>query len=97
MGRMTGLGVQPGLVRRTRKTRQQVGLSGDGRQRTLRLEQVFHHVLQHDDVVTLTRESPRQRLGNSRVVLGQQYVGHSLMLAAQTLVIARRHTPGSSP
>lgn len=35
LGRLTGLRVEPGLVRRTRKTRQQVGLSGDGRQRNV--------------------------------------------------------------
>ena len=35
LGRLTGLKVEPSLVRRTRKTRQQVGLSGDGRQRNV--------------------------------------------------------------
>jgi ComF family protein len=35
LGRLTGLAVDPSLVRRTRKTRQQVGLSGDGRQRNV--------------------------------------------------------------
>jgi ComF family protein len=35
LGRLTGLAVDPALVRRTRKTRQQVGLSGDGRQRNV--------------------------------------------------------------
>jgi ComF family protein len=35
LGRLTGLAVQPDLVRRSRKTRQQVGLSGDGRQRNV--------------------------------------------------------------
>lgn len=35
LGRLTGLEVDPALVRRTRKTRQQVGLSGDGRQRNV--------------------------------------------------------------
>lgn len=35
LGRMTGLPVHPALVQRTRKTRQQVGLSGDGRQRNV--------------------------------------------------------------
>ncbi len=35
LGRFTGLAVDAGLVRRIRKTRQQVGLSGDGRQRNV--------------------------------------------------------------
>ncbi len=35
LGRSTGLQVDTDLVRRTRKTRQQVGLSGDGRQRNV--------------------------------------------------------------
>ena len=35
LGRLTGLAVDPSLVRRSRKTRQQVGLSGDGRQRNV--------------------------------------------------------------
>jgi len=35
IGMLTGLGVDPALVRRSRKTRQQVGLSGDGRQRNV--------------------------------------------------------------
>ena len=35
LGRLTGLSVDAGLVRRSRKTRQQVGLSGDGRQRNV--------------------------------------------------------------
>ena len=35
LGRLTGLKVDPALVQRTRKTRQQVGLSGDGRQRNV--------------------------------------------------------------
>ena len=35
LGRLTGLGVDPHLVRRHRKTRQQVGLSGDGRLRNV--------------------------------------------------------------
>jgi ComF family protein len=35
LGRYTGLVVEPRLVRRIRKTRQQVGLSGDGRQRNV--------------------------------------------------------------
>ncbi|HTO28299.1 MAG TPA: phosphoribosyltransferase family protein, partial [Devosia sp.] len=35
IGRLTGLDVDPDLVQRIRKTRQQVGLSGDGRQRNV--------------------------------------------------------------
>ena len=35
LGRFTGLPVDAGLVQRIRKTRQQVGLSGDGRQRNV--------------------------------------------------------------
>jgi len=35
LGALTGLVVDTGLVRRTRRTRQQVGLSGDGRQRNV--------------------------------------------------------------
>lgn len=35
LGQLTGLRVDTTLVRRTRKTRQQVGLSGDGRQRNV--------------------------------------------------------------
>lgn len=35
LGRVTGLTVEPGLVQRIRRTRQQVGLSGDGRQRNV--------------------------------------------------------------
>ena len=35
IGRLTGLDVDPALVQRIRKTRQQVGLSGDGRQRNV--------------------------------------------------------------
>lgn len=35
LGRLTGLAVDPHLVRRHRKTRQQVGLSGDGRLRNV--------------------------------------------------------------
>jgi ComF family protein len=35
VGRLTGLDVDPDLVQRIRKTRQQVGLSGDGRQRNV--------------------------------------------------------------
>ena len=35
LGKLTGLVVETGLVRRTRLTRQQVGLSGDGRQRNV--------------------------------------------------------------
>lgn len=35
IGALTGLAVDTGLVRRRRKTRQQVGLSGDGRQRNV--------------------------------------------------------------
>ncbi len=36
VGKLTGLDVLPQLVRRHRNTRQQVGLSGDGRQRNVR-------------------------------------------------------------
>jgi len=35
LGRLTGLPVDPGLVRRRKKTRQQVGLSGSARQRNV--------------------------------------------------------------
>lgn len=35
LARLTGLSVDPMLVRRVRRTRQQVGLSGDGRQRNV--------------------------------------------------------------
>lgn len=35
LGRITGLTMEPGLIQRTRRTRQQVGLSGDGRQRNV--------------------------------------------------------------
>lgn len=35
LGRLTGLKVDPSLVSRIRRTRQQVGLSGDGRQRNV--------------------------------------------------------------
>lgn len=35
LGRLTGLKVDPALARRMRKTRQQVGLSGDGRERNV--------------------------------------------------------------
>jgi ComF family protein len=35
LGKLTGLDVDADLVRRIRKTRQQVGLSGDGRQRNV--------------------------------------------------------------
>ena len=35
LGQLTGLGVDAGLVQRIRKTRQQVGLSGDGRLRNV--------------------------------------------------------------
>ena len=35
IGRLTGLKVDPTLVQRVRRTRQQVGLSGDGRQRNV--------------------------------------------------------------
>ncbi len=35
LGRLTGLTVDPGLVVRTRRTRQQVGLSADARQRNV--------------------------------------------------------------
>jgi ComF family protein len=35
VGRLTGLTVDPSLVQRMRRTRQQVGLSGDGRQRNV--------------------------------------------------------------
>jgi ComF family protein len=35
LGRLTGMAVDTTLVQRTRKTRQQVGLSGDGRQRNV--------------------------------------------------------------
>lgn len=35
LGRLKGVAVEPDLVRRSRKTRQQVGLSGDGRQRNV--------------------------------------------------------------
>ena len=35
LGRVTGLRVDPGLVKRTRRTRQQVGLSADARQRNV--------------------------------------------------------------
>jgi ComF family protein len=35
VGRLTGFAVDPLLVRRVRRTRQQVGLSGDGRQRNV--------------------------------------------------------------
>ncbi len=35
LGRLIGLAVDPDLVRRTRQTRQQVGLSGDGRERNV--------------------------------------------------------------
>ncbi|HEX4298157.1 MAG TPA: ComF family protein, partial [Devosia sp.] len=35
LGRFTGVAVDPGLVQRKRKTRQQVGLSGDARQRNV--------------------------------------------------------------
>lgn len=35
LGKLTGLAVDPALVRRSRKTRQQVGLSGDGRARNV--------------------------------------------------------------
>ena len=35
LGRLTGLKVDPALVQRTRRTRQQVGLSGGGRQRNV--------------------------------------------------------------
>src|SRR5690606_2624148 len=42
LGRLTGLEVDPHLVRRHRKTRQQVGLSGDGRLRNVRGAFVLH-------------------------------------------------------
>ena len=35
LGRLTGMRVDSGIVQRVRKTRQQVGLSGDGRQRNV--------------------------------------------------------------
>lgn len=50
LGRLTGLTVDPALVQRTRKTRQQVGLSGDGRQRN-----VAGAFAVHPDVLVRTR------------------------------------------
>lgn len=42
IGRLTGLAVDADLVKRSRKTRQQVGLSGDGRQRNVAGAFVVH-------------------------------------------------------
>ncbi|KRA55429.1 amidophosphoribosyltransferase [Devosia sp. Root635] len=56
LGRLTGLRVDPSLVRRTRRTRQQVGLSGSGRQRN-----VAGAFATHPDIVL--------RLGGRRIVL----------------------------
>jgi ComF family protein len=50
IGRLTGLKVDAGLVQRTRRTRQQVGLSGDGRQRN-----VAGAFAVHPDVLVRTR------------------------------------------
>lgn len=50
LGRLTGLAVAPELVRRSRKTRQQVGLSGDGRQRN-----VAGAFAVHDDILVRAR------------------------------------------
>lgn len=50
LGRLTGLDVDPTLVTRTRRTRQQVGLSGDGRQRN-----VAGAFAVHPDVLVRTR------------------------------------------
>lgn len=50
LGRLTGLSVDPGLVQRTRRTRQQVGLSGDGRQRN-----VAGAFAVHPDILVRTR------------------------------------------
>lgn len=56
LGRLTGLKVDPSLVQRTRRTRQQVGLSGSGRQRN-----VAGAFATHPDIAL--------RLGGRRVVL----------------------------
>ena len=53
IGRLTGLSVDPGLVKRIRKTRQQVGLSGDGRQRN-----VAGAFAVHPDILVRTRGRP---------------------------------------
>lgn len=50
LGKLTGLAVDPALVRRTRKTRQQVGLSGDGRARN-----VQGAFAVHPDILVRTR------------------------------------------
>lgn len=62
LGKLTGLKVDAGLVRRTRRTRQQVGLSGDGRQRNVQGAFAVHpdvlvraggkHIVLVDDVYT---------------------------------------------
>ena len=56
LGRLTGLKVEPSLARRIRKTRQQVGLSGSGRQRN-----VAGAFAAHPDIA--------MRLGGKRIVL----------------------------
>ena len=56
LGRLTGLKVDPMLVQRSRRTRQQVGLSGTGRQRN-----VAGAFTAHPDIV--------QRAGGRRIVL----------------------------
>jgi ComF family protein len=56
LGRLTGLRVDPALVQRIRRTRQQVGLSGSGRQRN-----VAGAFAAHPDIA--------QRLAGRRVVL----------------------------
>lgn len=45
LARLTGLAVDPHLIRRHRKTRQQVGLSGDGRQRNVQGAFAAHPLL----------------------------------------------------
>lgn len=50
LSRLTGLKTDPTLVRRTRKTRQQVGLSGNGRQRNVQAAFAVH-----PDILVRTR------------------------------------------
>lgn len=75
LGRLTGLSVEPGLVRRTRMTRQQVGLSGDGRQRN-----VAGAFAVHPDMLA--------RAGGRRVVLVDDVytTGATTKAVARTLI-----------
>ena len=80
IGKLTGLRVETGLVQRIRKTRQQVGLSGDGRQRN-----VAGAFAVHPDALV--------RVGNRPIVLVDDVYTTGATTKALTRALVKAHLP----